>query len=79
MALEPAPVAILLPVVMTPARAVATEPTSMTATALVSTDALPSPVEPGQIEIAVGRTWIRVTGSVGPTLLDIILTHVQQR
>lgn len=79
MTLEPAPVAILLPVVMTPARAVATEPASMTATAPVSTDALPSPVEPGQIEIAVERTRIRVTGSADPTMLDTILTHIRRR
>ena len=31
-----------------------------------------------QIEIALGRTRVRVTGSVDPALLETILVHLQR-
>ena len=34
--------------------------------------------EPDQIEIALGRTRVRVTGSVDPALLETILVHLQR-
>ena len=64
--------ATLLPVVVAPA-----EPAAVVAT--TERDAEPPPTEPGQIEIALGRTRVRVTGAVDPALLETLLTHLQRR
>lgn len=48
----------------------------MVVAAATERDAEPPPTEPSQIEIALGRTPVRVTGSVDPALLELILTHV---
>ncbi|MEZ5575529.1 MAG: transposase, partial [Candidatus Competibacteraceae bacterium] len=64
--------ATLLPVVVAPA-----EPAAVVAT--TERDAEPPPTEPGQIEIALGRMRVRVTGPVDPVLLETILTHLHRR
>ena len=64
--------ATLLPVVVAPA-----EPATVVAT--TERDAEPPPTEPGQIEIALGRMRVRVTGPVDPVLLETILTHLHRR
>ncbi|MCP5452323.1 MAG: transposase [Gammaproteobacteria bacterium] len=73
----PTPAAMLLPVVVAPADRPPTEPTAVVAT--TERDVEPPPTEPGQIEIALGRTRVRVTGAVDPALLETILTHLQRR
>ena len=70
------PEARLLPVVMAPADQPPLEPV---APVVAEREAEPLLAEPGQIEIALGRTRVRVTGSVDPALLETILTHLQQR
>ena len=72
----PAPAATLLPVVVAPADRAPAEPAAVVAT--TERDAEP-PAEPGQIEIALGRTRVRVTGAVDPALLETILTHLHRR
>ncbi len=39
----------------------------------------PTAAEPGQIEIALGRMRVRVTGPVDPALLETILTCIHRR
>ncbi len=72
----PTPAAMLLPVVVAPADRPLTEPAAVVAA--TERDAEP-PAEPGQIEIALGRTRVRVTGAVDPALLETILTHLHRR
>ncbi len=74
---EPVPAATLLPVVVAPADRAPTEPAAVVAA--TERDAEPPPTEPGQIEIALGRTRVRVTGPVDPTLLETILTCIHRR
>ena len=73
----PAPAATLLPVVVAPADRAPTEPAAVVAT--TERDAEPPPTEPGQIEIALGRMRVRVTGPVDPVLLETLLTHLHRR
>lgn len=74
-AATPAPEAMLLPVVVAPADRVSLEPLAVAAA--TERDAEP-PAEPGQIEIALGRTRVRVTGSVNPALLETILACIRR-
>ena len=69
--------ATLLPVVVAPADRAPAEPAAVVAT--TERDAEPPPTEPGQIEIALGRIRVRVTGAVDPALLETLLTHLQRR
>lgn len=69
--------ATLLPVVVAPADRAPAEPAAVVAT--TERDAEPPPTEPGQIEIALGRMRVRVTGPVDPVLLETILTHLHRR
>ena len=39
----------------------------------------PTAAAPGQIEIALGRMRVRVTGPVDPALLETILTCIHRR
>ena len=73
----PAPAAMLLPVVVAAADRPPTEPAAVVAT--TERDAEPPPTEPGQIEIALGRMRVRVTGPVDPVLLETLLTHLHRR
>ena len=66
---------MLLPVVVAPADRVSLEPLAVAAA--TERDAEP-PAEPGQIEIALGRTRVRVTGSVDPALLETILACIRR-
>ena len=69
--------ATLLPVVVAPADRAPAEPAAVVAT--TERDAEPPPTEPGQIEIALGRMRVRVTGPVDPVLLETLLTHLHRR
>ena len=69
--------ATLLPVVVAPADRAPAEPAAVVAT--TERDAEPPPTEPGQIEIALGRIRVRVTGPVDPVLLETLLTHLHRR
>ena len=73
----PAPAATLLPVVVAPADRAPAELAAVVAT--TEWDAKPPPAEPGQIEIALGRARVRVTGPVDPALLETILSHLHRR
>ncbi len=73
----PTPAAMLLPVVVAPADRAPAEPAAVVAT--TERDAEPPPTEPGQIEIALGRMRVRVTGPVDPALLETILTCIHRR
>ena len=76
---EPAslPEATLLPVVVAPAGRTLVE--SVVADALAERVPESLPAEPGQIEIALGRTRVRVTGSVDPALVETVLSHLYRR
>lgn len=76
--LEPGPEATLLPVVVAPA---GRAPLALAATAEAASgrESEPTAAEPGQIEIALGRMRVRVTGPVDPALLETILTCIHRR
>ena len=78
---EPAPEATLLPVVVASAGRAPPElpPTRAIAPAPVFADAPPSPAQPGQLEIALGPTPVRLTGSVHPPLLELLPTPAHPR
>ena len=75
---EPEPGATLLPVVVAPS---GRAPLDLAALADAPAERAPesSPAELGQIEVEMGRTRVRVSGSVDPTLLAMILRHVERR
>ena len=69
----PEPEATLLPVVVAPAGRAPIEPAVL---ATMERETEPPPMEPGQIEIALGRARVRMTGPVDPALLKTILTCI---
>lgn len=74
---EPAPKATLLPVVVAPAGRTFVEPRAADTLAERAPESLPT--EPGQIEIALGRARVRVTGAVDPALVKRVLNHLHRR
>ncbi|MCC9004151.1 MAG: transposase [Candidatus Competibacter sp.] len=74
---EPAPEATLLPVVVAPAGRTFVEPRAADTPAERAPESLPT--EPGQIEIALGRARVRVTGAVDPALVKRVLNHLHRR
>lgn len=73
----PPPEATLLPVLIAPAGRTRVESVVADAPATRAPESLPA--EPGQIEIVLGRTRVRVTGAVDPALVERILNHLHRR
>jgi len=71
------PEVTLLPVVIAPAGRTRVESVAADAPAERAPESLPA--EPGQIEIALGRARVRVTGAVDPVLVETVLSHLQRR